>query len=78
MWVQREEETKEGEDRRVVCLCWIISVGSCLCVPAVDCGLCEKSRERRPACQSQSAFSVSFDCGGLQTFILVKWGGKNK
>lgn len=75
-WVQKEQHTKEGEDRRAVCLCWIISVGSRLCVPAVDCGLCKNSRERRPVCQSLSAFSVSFGSGGLQTFIHVRWGKK--
>lgn len=35
----QKRETKENEDRRAVCLCWIISVGKRLCDPAVDSGL---------------------------------------
>lgn len=40
---RKKRQTKEEDNRRAVCLHWIISVGLRLRVPAVDSGLCKNS-----------------------------------
>lgn len=72
MWAPTLERPRERhththpkleEDRRAVCLCWIISVGQRLRVPAVSSGLIHGD-----VCQPQPA--LSFSSWGLQTLAL--------